>query len=297
MSSTSASGKRSRTAASSSAAVSTVDGRDPGGRRERDVRGDEGHLRAAPRRLLGERQAHPARRAVADEAHRVDRLARAAGRDQHAQPVERARRVRRRLERRLDRGQDLRRLGQPPHPPLALRREPPGARGRRSGRRASAAAPGSPGWPGARTCGCSSPGASTSGAVLASAALVSRLSASPSASFASVFAEAGATHEHVAARRPARGARSGRGRAPGRPGTRRARGRARTRRPARARRSRPRRWPGPRTAGSPASAPPARSGPRRWRAAPARPPCRRRSRRLRRARIAGQRAPPSGSGT
>ena len=42
------------------------------------------HLGAAQQRRVGERDAHAAARAVAEEAHRVERLARAAGRDQHA---------------------------------------------------------------------------------------------------------------------------------------------------------------------------------------------------------------------
>ena len=48
--------------------------------------------RPAPRALGGQREAHPPRRAVADEAHGVDRLAGAARGDQHAQAVQRARR-------------------------------------------------------------------------------------------------------------------------------------------------------------------------------------------------------------
>ena len=56
--------------------------------RERDVRRDDRHVGAERGRLLGEREAHPPRRAVADEAHGVDRLARAAGGDEHAQAGE-----------------------------------------------------------------------------------------------------------------------------------------------------------------------------------------------------------------
>ena len=47
-----------------------------------DVRGEQRHAGAAPARLVGERDAHAARRAVADVAHGVDRLARAAGGDE-----------------------------------------------------------------------------------------------------------------------------------------------------------------------------------------------------------------------
>ena len=79
-------------ASRSSAAVSHVDVPDAGRARQRDVRGDDRDAGAATRRLLGERQAHAPRRAVADEAHGVDRLARPARGDEHAQPVEVARR-------------------------------------------------------------------------------------------------------------------------------------------------------------------------------------------------------------
>ena len=193
ISSTSVAGNSARAAASSSAALVTSIDAHAVRALERDVRADERHLGSAAGGLLGERQAHAPRRAVAHVAHRVDRLARAAGRDQHPQPVERARRERRRLERRLDRGEHVGRVGQPAGAPLALRGQPPGARAGRSARRASAAGRGWPGSPGASTCGRSSPGASTSGAGLASAALVSRLSAWPPASLAIVLAEAGAT--------------------------------------------------------------------------------------------------------
>ena len=61
-----------------------VDVADAGLARERHVRRHDRHLRPAPGRLGGQCEAHPARGAVADEANRVDRLARAAGADEHA---------------------------------------------------------------------------------------------------------------------------------------------------------------------------------------------------------------------
>ena len=69
---------------SASGSIST-----PGGACDGEVRGEQDDLRPAPPRLLGERDAHPARRAVAEEAHRVERLARAAGGDEHAPARER----------------------------------------------------------------------------------------------------------------------------------------------------------------------------------------------------------------
>ena len=82
----------------------------------------------APRRggRLGQRPAHLARRAVADEAHGVDRLARAAGGDEDLEAVERP--ARDRAEARLDGGQQLGGLGQPADAPLARRAERAGAR-------------------------------------------------------------------------------------------------------------------------------------------------------------------------
>ncbi len=71
----------------SSAADSDLDPRDLRGCRDRDVRGQERDARAARRGRLGEGHAHPARAAVADEAHGVDRLARAAGRDDDVPPA------------------------------------------------------------------------------------------------------------------------------------------------------------------------------------------------------------------
>ena len=58
---------------------------------QRHVRRDQRDVRPARRGLLRQRHAHPPGRAVADVADRVDRLARAAGGDQHPQAVERPR--------------------------------------------------------------------------------------------------------------------------------------------------------------------------------------------------------------
>ena len=157
---------------------------------------------SAPRRAASSASARPIRpgRAVADVADRVDRLARAAGGDEHAQAVERARRE----------------AGRRRAPPRSPPRITPGSASRpiphsprdasaplaglaRSARRGRAASRGSRAWPGAPTCGCSSPARPRAARVQASAALVSRLSASPPASFAIVFADAGRDAESVAA--------------------------------------------------------------------------------------------------
>src|SRR3954454_946945 len=90
-----------------------------------DVGGDHGDVGAERGRLLGEREAHPARAAVADEAHRVDRLTRAARGDEHAQADEMTVRVR---QRRLDGAQQVGRLGEAADAPLALGPERAGAR-------------------------------------------------------------------------------------------------------------------------------------------------------------------------
>ena len=156
----------------------------------------------APQRLRGEGQPHAARGAVADVAHGVDRLAGAPGGHEHAQPVERARiealealdgRLVRACHGALDRapGSPRARPGGPR--PTRPARRAGRCRATRSPRRAGAA---SRRWP--AVAGCAHmllfiAGAITSGAVHASAALVSRLSASPLASLAIVLADAGAT--------------------------------------------------------------------------------------------------------
>ena len=85
------------------------------GRRDGEIRGEQRHVGSTAPRLLGERDAHASGRAISDEAHRVDRLPRASGRDENAQALERPRR-----EELLDPGEDLLRLCHPPHSPLAL---------------------------------------------------------------------------------------------------------------------------------------------------------------------------------
>ena len=155
--STSARGEGSRTAASSSAAVSTVTVSTPAGDGSDTFAATR--VTSAPRRAASSASARPIRpdERLPTIAHRVDRLARAAGGHEHAQAVERTRRVNSTRSAALDRGQDLGRVGQPPHAPLALRGEPAGPRLHDPRRRASAASRGWPAWPGARTCGCSSP--------------------------------------------------------------------------------------------------------------------------------------------
>ena len=77
---------------------------------------------------LGEREAHPTRRTVADVAHAVDRLARASGRDEHAQPGESAASPLGGTEHRLAGGEQGDRLGEAPGPPLAAGGEAAGLR-------------------------------------------------------------------------------------------------------------------------------------------------------------------------
>ena len=149
------SAKRASVASRSSSAVWTSTYLTPGVRVERGVGCDHRHGRAPARRLGGQREAHPAARAVADEAHRVERLARAARRDQHPHAVERA--AARRpatisIASRIAAGSARRPT---PHSPREASGPVPGSitctpRSRSRSR-------GSPASPGARTCGCSSP--------------------------------------------------------------------------------------------------------------------------------------------
>ncbi len=80
-----------------------------------EVRGEQHHLGPAAPRLLGQRDAHAAGGAVADEPGRVEGLAGAAGRDEHALAAEAAGR-----EECLGAVRDLGGLGHPPDPPLTL---------------------------------------------------------------------------------------------------------------------------------------------------------------------------------
>ena len=86
---------------------------------------------AERRRLARQREAHPARGAVADEAHGVDRLARAAGGDEHPQADE------------VGRGRERRRPRRAPRSPPAARRARAGARRPASPLDASRPLPGS----------------------------------------------------------------------------------------------------------------------------------------------------------
>src|SRR5436853_329049 len=61
-----------------------LDDLDLGRRRDGEVRGEQRHVGAAAARFTREGHAHPAGRAVAEEAHRVERLARPAGGDEDA---------------------------------------------------------------------------------------------------------------------------------------------------------------------------------------------------------------------
>ena len=160
------------------------------------VGGDQRDLGAAAGGLRGQRHAHPPGRAVAHVAHRVDRLARAARRDQDPQAVERARAEGRRCHARgqarsTSASTSAGSASRPaPHSPFEASRPVPGATIGAPRRRSVSTF--------ACVAGCSHmwlfmAGASTSGAVEASAALVSRLSARPAASLAIVLADAGAT--------------------------------------------------------------------------------------------------------
>ena len=79
------------------------------------VRHDGQHARTSPCSLVGERGAHPAGAAIAEEAHRIERLARAAGGHEDLAAVERAR-----AQQPSDRSCDRGRLAHPTHAGLAL---------------------------------------------------------------------------------------------------------------------------------------------------------------------------------
>ena len=193
ISSTPAAGNSAATASASSSVVSTSIARTPPGSGSADVGGDQRHLGAAPRRRGREGEPHPAARAVADEAHRVDRLAGAAGGDQDAEPVPGAVRAR---QRSLDLGEQARGLR---------------AGARRRARRARRAAPASGSitritprsrrvarfaWVAASAYIRSFiAGATSRGAVQARNAVVRIESQMPAASLAIVFADAGATRK------------------------------------------------------------------------------------------------------
>src|SRR5207302_2484663 len=87
-------------------------------RRNREVRRQQRHLGSALARLLGERDAHATRGAVAEKTDRVERLAGAARADEHAASGERVGLA----EQLAATPKDLLGLGHPPESPLALRR-------------------------------------------------------------------------------------------------------------------------------------------------------------------------------
>ena len=89
---------------------------DPVRRRHGEVRCEQHDVGAAPAGLLGQGDAHPARRAVAEEAHRVEWLTGSAGGDEHAPAREASGR-----EQLLRAAGDLGGLGHPAYAPLALR--------------------------------------------------------------------------------------------------------------------------------------------------------------------------------
>ncbi len=110
-----ASASRSRSAAVGVSTTVT-----PAGAGDCEVRGEQRHLGPAPPRFLGHGHAHAARRAVADVAHGVERLARASRGDEHALARERARAALPAAQELLGASVDLLGLRHPPHALLAL---------------------------------------------------------------------------------------------------------------------------------------------------------------------------------
>ena len=161
---------------------------------QRHVGADQGDLGAAGGGRAGERVALPPRGAVAEEAHRVEVLAGAAGGDHDVAAGQVARassrsRPAEHLERELE---DLVGLGQPALAGVGAGQPALGRLDRRR-RRARAAWRRWPGWRRAPTSRCASPGRSTTGQRAVSRVLVSRSSARPWAALASRSAVAGAT--------------------------------------------------------------------------------------------------------
>ena len=142
------------------------------------------------RRLRGERDAHAARRAVAEEADGVERLARAACADEHASPPSSVRVAppEELLDARaISSGSAIRPTPDLALGELALLRPDELDSARRAASRRWPASPGAP------TCAVFIAGATSTGPRCASAASVRTSSASPCASRASVFAVSGAT--------------------------------------------------------------------------------------------------------
>ena len=146
-----------------------------------DGRRHEGDLGAAGGRLVGEGVALLARRAVADDAHRIDRLAGAAGGDQHPRagevpgvrgPARSAQQLAPRRRWRPDRpgGRRRRRRRRGARPPAARRARP-----------ATRAWRGCPGRPGAPTSRCASPGRPSPAPGWRAGVAVSRSSEKPAA--------------------------------------------------------------------------------------------------------------------
>ena len=202
ISSRSQSGNSRSHAAASSAAVLDVDvAHARAARRARRSRRSTVTSRAERGGLVGEREAHPPRRAVADVAHGVDRLARAARRDEHAQPVPGPRAGR---HERLDGGQQRRGLGEPARAPLVLARERAdlGVDDRRAALRAASRR--SPASPRAPTCCGSSPARRPAGRSRRARRSSAGCRRCPAASLAIVFAVAGATSRTSALRTSSR---------------------------------------------------------------------------------------------
>ena len=171
-----------------------LDHLDAVGRLNREIRREQRDVGAAAAGLLGERNAHPARRAVADKTHGVQRLAGAACRDENLLAGE----IRRR-EQLLDAAEDV--LGSDIRP----RPDSPSASSPSSGPINSTSLSSR-----VRTFACVAgcahmrwfiAGATSTGPRCASAASVRTLSAIPCASFASVFAVHGATTSRSACSR------------------------------------------------------------------------------------------------
>ena len=144
-----------------SAAVGGVHVADVRVARQVDVGRQHGHLGAAAARRLGDGPAHPPAGAVADVAHRVDRLAGAAGAHQHAA-------ARRACpapgQAGLDRVGDVDRVGQAADADLAVGEQARAGLDDLDAARAQRREVARP-WPGGATCACSWPGRSRTGPV------------------------------------------------------------------------------------------------------------------------------------
>ena len=170
-----------------------LDELDAGRRRDGEIRAEQRHARAAAPRLGGERDAHAPRGAVADEPHGIDRLPRPARRRsaRACRAADRSRPAAPRLRATMSSGSAMRPT---PSSPSAV--SPSSGPTSATPRERSVSAF-------ARVAGCDHmrgfiAGATSVGPRCASAASVRTLSASPCASFASVFAVQGATSSRSA---------------------------------------------------------------------------------------------------